>query len=113
MTTIDWAAELPVSITVCDKEGKITFLNDKSRKTFSNDTTDELLGKNLRECHSPESTAKLFHLIDTRESNIYTIEKKGKKKMIVQIPWYRENEIGGLVELSIELPDEIPHFNRD
>ena len=113
MTTIDWAAELPVSITVCDKEGIITYVNDKSRKTFSSDITGDLIGKDLKVCHSPESTAKLFHLIDTQESNIYTIEKKGKKKMIVQIPWYTENEVSGLVELSIELPDDMPHFIRD
>jgi hypothetical protein len=51
--------------------------------------------------------------MDTNKSNIYTIEKRSKKKMIIQVPWYMENEIGGLVELSIELPDEIPHFVRD
>ena len=113
MKTKDWAAELPVSITVCDKEGIITYVNDKSRKTFSNDPTGELIGKNLKDCHSPVSTAKLFHLIDSKKSNIYTIEKKGKKKMIVQIPWYAENEVCGLLELSIELPDDIPHFKRD
>lgn len=109
----DWAAELPVSITVCDKKGIITYVNDKSRKTFSSDTDDELIGMNLKDCHSPESTAKLFHLIDTRKSNIYTIEKKGKKKMIIQFPWYKENKVGGLVEFSLELPDDIPHFVRD
>lgn len=113
MTIIDWAAQLPVSITVCDKQGIITYVNEKSRKTFSSDTTGELVGKNLKDCHSPESTAKLFHLIDTQISNIYTIEKKGKKKMIVQIPWYTQNEVSGLVELSIDLPDDIPHFIRD
>jgi transcriptional regulator with PAS, ATPase and Fis domain len=109
----EWAAELPVSITVCDKKGVITYLNDKSRKTFAKDTNDELIGVNLKDCHSPESTTKIFHLMDTKKSNIYTIEKRAKKKMIVQVPWYMENEIGGLVELSIELPDEIPHFVRD
>ena len=113
MTTLDWAAQLPISITVCDKEGIITYVNDRSRKTFSSNTTGKLIGKNLTDCHSPESTAKLFHLIDSRKSNIYTIEKNGKKKMIVQIPWYNEKEVGGMVELSIELPDEIPHFKRD
>lgn len=113
MITIDWAAELPVSITVCDKHGIITYVNDKSRVTFRSDTIGELIGKNLKDCHSPESTDKLFHLIDTRKNNIYTIEKKGKKKMIVQIPWYKDKEVGGLVELSIELPGNIPHFIRD
>lgn len=109
----EWAAELPVSITVCDKKGVITYVNDKSRKTFTKDADDELIGKNLKDCHSSESTTKIFHLMDTNKSNIYTIEKRSKKKMIIQVPWYMENEIGGLVELSIELPDEIPHFVRD
>lgn len=113
MKNIDWAAELPVSITVCNKKGIISYVNNKSRETFSSDTTGELVGKNLKDCHSPESTAKLFHLIETQKSNIYTTEKKGKKKMILQIPWYTDNEVSGMVELSIELPDDIPHFVRD
>jgi transcriptional regulator with PAS, ATPase and Fis domain len=113
MKMFEWAAELPVSITVCDKEGIITYMNNKSRKTFSSDTDDKLIGKNLKDCHSQESIAKIFHLLDTKKSNIYTIEKNTKKKMINQVPWYEENEVGGLVELSVELPDDIPHFVRD
>jgi transcriptional regulator with PAS, ATPase and Fis domain len=113
MKTIDWAAELPVSITVCDKEGIITYVNEKSRLTFNSETEGDLIGKNLKECHSPKSTEKIIELMDRKESNIYTIEKYAKKKMIIQIPWYKENEVGGLVELSIELPDNVPHFIRD
>jgi hypothetical protein len=88
-------------------------MNNKSRKTLGTDTDVELIGKNLKDCHSPESINKIFYLLDTKKSNIYTIEKNTKKKMIIQVPWYDENEVGGLVELSVELPGDIPHFVRD
>ncbi len=113
MKMFDWAAELPVSITVCDNEGVIKYMNIKSRKTFSGDSKGELIGKNLKDCHSPESIVKIFQLLDTKASNVYTIEKNAKKKIIIQVPWYMENDVAGLVELSVELPDDIPHFVRD
>jgi hypothetical protein len=47
-------------------------------------------------------------------ANIYTIQKKGRKKLICQVPWFQQDgSVGGLVELSIPLPEEMPHFNRD
>jgi len=100
----DWAAELPVSITVCDKKGIITYVNDKSRKTFSSDTDDELIGMNLKDCHSPESTAKLFHLIDTRKVTTHPSKarksgrnglplKANRKDSIAPTPFFRAVEI--------------------
>ncbi len=47
------------------------------------------------------------------EKNVYTIEKKGKKKLIYQAPWFLDGAFGGLVELSLEIPFEMPHFIRD
>jgi hypothetical protein len=44
--------------------------------------------------------------------NAYTIEKNGKKKMIYQTPWYSNGKYSGLVEISLPLPEELPHFIR-
>ena len=50
--------------------------------------------------------------LQTGESNVYTIEKAGVKKLIHQSPWYKDGKIAGLVELSLELPAEMPHYVR-
>jgi hypothetical protein len=41
------------------------------------------------------------------------IEKRGKRKMIYQTPWYDANgQYAGFVELSLEIPREMPLFQR-
>ena len=51
-------------------------------------------------------------LLATESPNTYTIEKKGVKKLIYQSPWYAKGVYSGFVELSLEIPIEIPHFVR-
>jgi hypothetical protein len=64
------------------------------------------------QCHPAEAQEKLKKMLETHESNVYTIEKNGIKKMIYQSPWYEEGKFHGIVELSLELPAELPHFVR-
>ena len=45
-------------------------------------------------------------------TNVYTIEKDGKKKIIYQTPWINKNIIEGMVEISFNIPNEMPHFIR-
>ena len=56
------------------------------------------------------------HLLDDAATNVYTISKKGKKKLIYQTPWYEaengKREPAGLVEFSIILPENMPHYDR-
>ena len=49
---------------------------------------------------------------DGLRRNIYTIEKRGVRKLIYQTVWRREGRIGGLVEFSLEIPAELPHYVR-
>jgi hypothetical protein len=51
--------------------------------------------------------------MEERKPNIYTIEKKGVKKLIYQTPWHVKGVYRGFVEIVIEIPDSIPHFIRD
>jgi len=51
-------------------------------------------------------------LLESGTTNVYTIEKQGVKKLIYQAPWYCDGQYSGLVELSIELPPDLPHFIR-
>ena len=112
MDYFDWAKEFPGAVTVCDSQGIIVYMNDKSEATFEGDGGRSLIGKNLFGCHSAESNRKIEEIMRTRQPNIYTIEKKGVKKLIYQAPLYQDGQFSGLVELSLEIPFEMPHFLR-
>jgi DUF438 domain-containing protein len=107
-----WAKELPFAITIADKEGKILEMNDRSVKTFEKYGGAKLIGENLHSCHPGESGIKLAALLKSGKTNCYTIEKNGIRKMIYQSPWFENGEYMGFIELSLELPAEIPHFIR-
>ena len=113
MNTDLFFEKLNTAVTVCDREGKILYMNEKSKKTFARYGGEKLIGQNLSVCHPARATDKLNEMILNGTSNSYTIEKLGVKKLIHQTPWYQEDgSIGGLVEYSIELPAEMPHFVR-
>lgn len=110
---LNWQNEIPMAITVCNNQGEILYMNEKSKGTFIGEGGKNIIGQNLSECHSPSSQKKIQDMLETKSSNIYTVQKNGKKKMILQLPWFENNQIKGLVELSIELPENIPHYVRD
>ena len=51
-------------------------------------------------------------MLATGESNAYTISKNGVRKMIYQTPWRRDGQIAGMVEISMVIPEEMPHYVR-
>jgi len=108
----DWTREFPGAITVCDENGVILEMNDRSAKTFEKDGGRALVGKNMLDCHPPQARAKLGRLLHDRATNAYTIEKSGRRKLIYQAPWFENGAYRGLVELSLEIPAEVPHFVR-
>ena len=90
--------------------GVILYMNDRARQTFA--SHGDLLGKNLFECHSEASKAKIRHMLATGESNAYTISKNGQRKVIYQTPWRRDGEVAGMVEISMVVPEDMPHYVR-
>lgn len=108
----DWIHEFPSAITVCDTEGIIISMNDKSGKTFEKYGGKTLIGSNVLNCHPEPARSKLLNLLKDGNSNSYTIEKNGVKKLIHQSPWYKNGKYAGFVEISIELPLTIPHHVR-
>ena len=106
----EWAKEMNCAVTVCDTKGVILFMNDKACKTFAKH--GDLIGKNLFDFHNLQSKEKIREMLATGGSNAYTIEKNGIKKMIYQTPWFNEGVVSGLVEISMELPEEMPHHIR-
>ncbi|MBP7689332.1 MAG: PAS domain-containing protein [Thermoflexales bacterium] len=107
-----WVKEFPGAITVCDPDGIILEMNDKAIKSFESQGGAELIGTQLLDCHPEPARSKLQVLLDTRQANVYTIEKNGVHKLIYQSPWYENGEYRGLIELSLEIPVEMPHFIR-
>ena len=108
-----WIQHFPGAVTVCDRAGVILEMNDKSAQTFAKDGGADLVGANLFDCHNLQSQAKIRALLDSGQTNVYTVEKNGLKKLIYQSPWYDdEGRLGGLVELSLEVPGDMPHFVR-
>lgn len=107
-----WIKDFDVAITVCDIDGVITEMNEKAIKTFASYGGAELIGKSLYDYHPPHCNAKIRELLRTGKANAYTIEKNGVKKMIYQQAWFEQDQIAGLVEMSLVLPADIPHHVR-
>jgi DUF438 domain-containing protein len=109
---LEWFDELPCSITVCDRKYTVLYLNDRSAEVNASDGGKSLAGRNLMDCHPPEAQAKLRKVMASGKPNVYTIEKKRRKKMILQAHWKKRGRVAGLVEITFELPPEVPHFLR-
>ena len=106
----DWAKEMNCAVTVCDTEGVILYMNDKAKATFAKH--GDLIGKNLMGCHNDRSKEIIRHLLETGGSNAYTIEKEGLRKMIYQTAWRIDGTVAGLVEISMVIPTDMPHYVR-
>lgn len=112
MPDLSWFKELPLAITICDADGIILDMNDAAAEVFREDGGRALIGSNVLDCHPDPARGKLERMMERREKNIYTIEKNGRKKLIYQTPWYRDGQYAGFVELSMEIPFDMPHFLR-
>ena len=112
MSKCDFINELDASITVCNTEGMIIDMNQKAIQTWEKYGGEELIGKNLIDCHPEPAKSKLKELLATQNSSTYTIEKNGVKKIIFQKPWYEEGIYKGFTEIVFEIPFDIPHFIR-
>ncbi len=113
MSEHTWVREFPGAITVTDRAGTILELNDAAAEAFRKDGGQRLVGSDVLDCHPEPARTKLQAIMALRSANVYTIEKQGKRKLIYQSPWYRDGEYAGFVELSLDIPWEMPHFVRD
>jgi transcriptional regulator with PAS, ATPase and Fis domain len=109
---LDWFEQLPCAVTVCDRDYTILYMNERAAEVHSEDGGKALIGKSLMDCHPPKAQKKLKKVMASGRPNVYTIEKKGTKKMVYQCHWKKRGRVGGLLELSFELPMDIPHFVR-
>lgn len=108
-----WVDEFPAVITVCDENGVIVEMNQKSIALYEKNGGKKLIGRNLLACHNPKSKQKIKRMLKNKKLNAYTIEKKGIKKLVYQSPWYKNGKYAGIVEFSLPIPFKMPHFKRD
>jgi len=109
---MNWTKELNIALTVCNKEGTIIEMNDKSQKTFAKSGGGDLIGQSVIDCHPEPSKSMLKKMLADPITNAYTIEKNGVKKLIYQTPWYENGIYQGFVELSMEIPFDMKHAVR-
>ena len=112
MERVAWYEDMNCAVTVCDKEGVIIYQNKPARELYA--SHGNLVGKNLFPCHNPHSQEIIRRLLSEGSTNAYTIEKRGVKKVIYQSAWRDDKgEVAGLVEFSMIVPAQMPHFVRE
>lgn len=107
-----WADEVGYAVTIADKDCRIIYMNKRSRETFCKNGED-LIGKNLMDCHPEHAKTIIRRLLSEGGTNAYTITKNGVNKLIFQSAWRLDGEVAGLVETSMVLPADMKHFDRD
>lgn len=113
MPTTNWTDNAPIAVTVTDANGTIIEMNPASVATFASYGGAGLIGTDVLACHPEPARSRLAAMFRTHESNHYTIRKKRQKKIIHQIPLFDDGVFCGYVEISIPIPDELSHFDRD
>ena len=109
-----WLDQDDAAITICDLNGIIIYMNERSQRSFTKyEVAGVTIGSSLVECHPEPSRTKLLSMLKEPQTNVYTIEKRGIKKLIRQSPWYRDGIFSGVVEISFEIPFEMAHHVRD
>lgn len=109
----EWADGMECAVTVVDSDCRIIFMNKRSRETFASRGGGNLIGHNIMDYHNERSQGIIRRLLEDGGSNVYTISKGGLKKLIYQTVWRHEDgSLGGLVELSMVIPEEMPHYIR-
>ena len=109
---MDWIHHFPHAITVADRNGTILAMNKAAQETFAAQGGEKVIGTSLYLYHKPQSVEKIKHMLATGENNVYTISKAGQKKLIMQQPYLVGGEVAGIVEISLKIPAEIPHYDR-
>ncbi len=107
-----WGDEVDAAVTVLDARGVITHMNRRSQEVYAAEGGAALVGKSAFDCHPEHAQRKLRAIFETRRPRHYTIRKRGQKKIIHQLPRLRDGVLVGVIEISVPIPDELPHFDR-
>ena len=108
-----WVPGFPGTITVCDQDGVIIDLNDAAVRQFADRGGRNLIGSLIFDCHPEPARTKLAELFESRKQNVYTIQQQGRRKLVFQTPWFQDGRYSGYLDMTIEIPSTMPHFDRD
>ena len=107
----EWAEGMACAVTAADAEGVIRYMNRRARETYRKH--GDLIGRSLFDCHGERAAGIIRRLLAEGGTNAYTIEKEGVRKMIYQTAVTDdEGRVTGIVEISMVIPDELPHYVR-
>ena len=112
MTMNDFFKYVELAVTVCDTECVIVYQNEKSVAV-----NGDMRGKCMLGCHNDRSRGIIARILSEGATNSYTISKKGQRKLIHQTPYKDAADgsgrtVAGIVELSVVIPEEMPHYDR-
>ncbi len=108
-----WLCGLPFSLTVCNDAGTILYMNDRADRSFEAWGGKARVGSDILDCHPEPARTRLREIMEKQQRNVYTVEKKGTRRLIFQAPWYRDGVYAGFFELILPLPENMPHFIRN
>ena len=83
----DWVTGFPGSVLVSDLEHTLIWMNDKAAASYESQGGRALIGRGLGACHNERSRGIMDRMLEDGKPNVYTIEKKGVKKIIYQTAW--------------------------
>ena len=109
----DWLELYPAPVTICDAHGVIVAMNYASQKNFARRGGGALIGTSLFDCHPPAANKKIQYMLQNQKAETYIVERKGKKRLVHQAPWYKEGKFAGLMETIIDLSDDIEIRRKD
>jgi hypothetical protein len=113
MGPTDWLDQIEITASCCDAQGLTTYMNRRGSESFAKDGGYALIGQSMVDCHPAGPVREKFiKLLEGQKLNCYTVEKQGQKKLIYQAPLFKDGAFQGYVELSLPIPETMPHFVR-
>lgn len=100
---MEFLKEADIIVSVCDKDGIITYLNDKARYYFQEPDMPELLGSDIMDCHPEPSKSRFKEMMTTHETQSIIKGEGDKKRVIHQTPFYNKGVFEGYIEIIIPL----------
>ncbi|MGD0115956.1 MAG: PAS domain-containing protein [Dehalococcoidia bacterium] len=112
MAENEWVKGFPAPVVVVDAKGMIVEMNPEAEEWYADRGGRDLLGTSLFDALPETARIKVKELLASKETNVYTFERDGVRKLVYQSPWYRDGAFAGLVQLLLVAPLEIPHYVR-
>lgn len=95
---------LEAAVVASDTQFNIVYINKRGEKAFKELLNQEnILGRNMAECHQPETMIKLkkmYQDFSDRKMVIshYTMDTPDGKLTVLQVPYFEGDELAGVVE---------------